>query len=304
MRTAAKMLLSLFCLAALPSLTWSNEESLSIDLLGGAAGSRSQLSDTGTTGFSVFGDWRPDRAIAFGVAVGYLHLNGWGLKTSWVDVGGRLYPLKPFSFGETYLQGSMGFNPLYKKDTAWNGKIHGNVGVGLNCPLSGNRSLDMGLGYDVFNPGTGPLNSISLKVGICWTFGKLKSAMETESTEAVSTPKQSPLDAPASTTQSKATPAVQTIVKADASSPSVQTYTWVDGDNLRSISKALYGERDLYPILVDANTDKYRRPSYLVPGAVLTIPVKITAKEKVEARMKSRQDGYKLWGKWGETKKK
>lgn len=298
--------LLLFCLwlAAIPSQTWSSETSLSLDVLGSGAGSNAYSTNTGAYGFSFFGDWRPDPAISFGVGAGYMRLGGWDLSTSWVDIGGRLYPLQPFPFGEMYLQGSMGSNPLYNKDNAWKGHYHGNVALGLRCPLSGNRSLDLGVGYDIFSPELSPLNSVGLKAGLCWTFGKKQESGPNEG-DAKDDPKKTIVRPVSSVPLAKATATATTdpVASPTATDPNVQLHTWVAGDNLRVLAKATYGERDLYPIIVDANTDHYRRPSYLVPGVVLKIPLKITAHEKSEARVRSRQDGYKLWGRWGEAKK-
>jgi hypothetical protein len=298
--------LLLFCLllAVVPSKTWSSETSLSLDVLGSAAGSNAYSADTGAYGFSLFGDWRPDPAISFGIGAGYMRLGGWDLSTSWVDLGGRLYPLKPFSFGEMYLQGSMGANPLHSKDKAWKGRYHGNVALGLRCPLSGNRSLDLGVGYDLFSPELTPLNSIGLKAGLCWTFGKGQESGSNEG-YAKADPKKTDAQSisPAPVAQVTTTVTADPVASPTVTDPNVQLHTWVAGDNLRALAKATYGERDLYPIIVDANTDHYRRPSYLVPGVVLKIPLKVTAHEKSEARVRSHQDGYKLWGRWGEAKK-
>lgn len=176
----ALLLLSL-CFVAGPSEGWSKECSLSLDLMGASASTKALPTKTGSLGFSLFGDWRPDRLISFGVGAGYLNLGNWDLSAAWVDLGGRLYPLKPFSFGETYLQASAGWNPLVNSEKGWRGNYHAAFGVGLRCGLRGNRSLDVGIVSDVFSPQAKPLQTIGLKAGLCWTFGKEKNGSRQKS---------------------------------------------------------------------------------------------------------------------------
>ena len=51
-----------------------------------------------------------------------------------------------------------------------------------------------------------------------------------------------------------------------------ETYTWKRGDTLPSVAQALYGDDNLYPLLVDANEAKLVHPANLVPGVVLVVP--------------------------------
>ncbi len=50
------------------------------------------------------------------------------------------------------------------------------------------------------------------------------------------------------------------------------TYTWKRGDTLPSVSEKIYGDENLYPLLVDANEARLVHPVNLVPGVVLAVP--------------------------------
>jgi LysM repeat protein len=49
-------------------------------------------------------------------------------------------------------------------------------------------------------------------------------------------------------------------------------YTWKKGDTLPSVARELYGDEDLYPLLVDANQKRLSHPVNLVPGVVIKVP--------------------------------
>ncbi len=50
------------------------------------------------------------------------------------------------------------------------------------------------------------------------------------------------------------------------------TYNWKKGDTLQKVAKKLYGNEDLYPLLVDANQKHLILPANLVPGTRIKVP--------------------------------
>jgi hypothetical protein len=125
-------------------------------------------------GFSLLGEYRPVTVVSFAVGVGFTNYFGGGdMQTSWIDMGGRIYPMGTQEKGEAYLQGGMGMAPLMKTlDRHWQGRFHGTVGTGYRRFLGGNKALDMGVQYDLFSPEDCPLNSVGFKVGFSMSFGK------------------------------------------------------------------------------------------------------------------------------------
>jgi hypothetical protein len=295
-----------FFTALLPNQIRASQGSLTMDVMGASAASNSVSDHSSAFGFSLFGDWRPVRVISFGAELGYMHLGTWDKTAGYIDLAGRIYPLKPFSFGEAYLQGGLGSNPFHTKDDDWKGQYHGNISAGLRYDLKGNRVLDFGIVTDIFSPQVAPLHTIGVKVGFGWTFGRVQMSSSDQKGTEVSKLKVDSAETPDAT----ATPAIQptaTLVSTPTAkgTPVVgipATYIWVEGDNLRVLAKKFYGESYLYTLIVDANADKIRRPTQLVAGVVLTIPQTVTSADKADARVKNRQDGYRLWGKWGAKK--
>ena len=50
------------------------------------------------------------------------------------------------------------------------------------------------------------------------------------------------------------------------------TYTVKKGDCLRDIAQKVYSNCAKYGIIIDANRDALKRPHFIYPGQVLTIP--------------------------------
>lgn len=303
MRFFRAVLLVSLVLCLCPLRGFSKETSIGFDVLGATASS-ADYDATGSFGLSAFADWRPERVIAFGVGGGFLRLNSWDLTAAWVDLGGRIYPLKPFSFGEAYLQGEAGVNPLKNRMNGWRGGYHAGLGAGVRLNLKGSHGLDLGLVYDWFSPEAQPLRCLGVKAGFVWTFGRAQEAASAAAPRLVRYASAGSSDQGDELLGAVAEPtAVPTPTVVPTATPSAglpSEHVWVEGDNLRVLSKSLYGEKDLYPILVDANAPPLRRPTQLLPGVTLKIPPMPSASEKAAARVKSHQDGYKLWGKWGQ----
>lgn len=77
--------------------------------------------------------------------------------------------------------------------------------------------------------------------------------------------------------------------------PSARTYYWRKGDDLLTVAAALYGDEDLYPLLVDANEDKLILPDNLVPGRELAVPPLPSEDRVDEILLKSHDDPHYLW---------
>ena len=80
-----------------------------------------------------------------------------------------------------------------------------------------------------------------------------------------------------------------------AHNPSVRTYRWRKGDDLLTVAAQVYGDEDLYPLLVDANEDRIILPDNLVPGKTLKVPALPAEDQMEDLRLKSHDDPHYLW---------
>jgi nucleoid-associated protein YgaU len=81
-----------------------------------------------------------------------------------------------------------------------------------------------------------------------------------------------------------------------ASNPNVDTYRWQKGDDLPSVAQKLYGDEDMYPLLVDANKKRLILPDNLTPGKVLKVPALPPQDKLDEVRIKGWNDSeYIHW---------
>jgi hypothetical protein len=74
-------------------------------------------------------------------------------------------------------------------------------------------------------------------------------------------------------------------------------YVWQEGDDMRSVAGKLYGDEDLYPILVDANQNRLIHPVNLVPGVRLVIPPPPADEWLEDFHEKAHQKDYDIWWK-------
>jgi nucleoid-associated protein YgaU len=77
--------------------------------------------------------------------------------------------------------------------------------------------------------------------------------------------------------------------------PSIRSYRWRKGDNLPEVAERLYGDDNLYPLLVDANEKSIIHPSNLVAGKVLRVPPLPADDELGDIRLKASNDGHYIW---------
>lgn len=80
-----------------------------------------------------------------------------------------------------------------------------------------------------------------------------------------------------------------------AYAPAVTSYRWRYGDDLPSVAEKLYGDGDLYPLLVDANEERLIHPANLVPGKVLKVPALPSADALSQIRFKADGDSHYIW---------
>lgn len=74
------------------------------------------------------------------------------------------------------------------------------------------------------------------------------------------------------------------------------SYTWKYRDDFESVAEQLYGDSDLYPLLVDANEENLILPDNVVRGTRLRVPRPPNNDEKLNAiRAKADQSPYTMW---------
>lgn len=73
-------------------------------------------------------------------------------------------------------------------------------------------------------------------------------------------------------------------------------YTWKYRDDFASVAEKLYGDPDLYPLLVDANETELILPDNVVRGTRLRVPKPPDTDEKLDAvRQKAERSPYTSW---------
>jgi hypothetical protein len=112
--------------------------------------------------------------LSLGIGTGIFGMSsgpGTSYKACSLDLGGRLFPLR-MKWGEAYLMGGMGYNPLYKvMENHWAGRFHASAGAGMRKYLGPGWAMDMGADYHFFTPVAHPVQSFGLKAGITLFIG-------------------------------------------------------------------------------------------------------------------------------------
>jgi len=80
-----------------------------------------------------------------------------------------------------------------------------------------------------------------------------------------------------------------------AHSPRVNFYTWRKGDTLPAVAEKLYGDGDLYPLLVDANKKSLIHPANLVHGKTLRVPPLPSLDQLEDIRYKGYNESEYIW---------
>ena len=178
----------------LPGLTWAKtgQLSLTVDILGALPNLNLPSGANRGLGFSGTADYRLTDAFAFGLTGGMVEFlaptGSEDMKTTWLDLMGRLYPLPKSPLGEPYLQLGFGFSPYIGGifEDYWSRYAATNLGaptgsgtvylatqgaIGFLLSLGEDVSLDAGIQYDLFWPPTNPLlQTYSLRLGLVRSF--------------------------------------------------------------------------------------------------------------------------------------
>ena len=235
-------------LACAPAQAVVPQFSLSLDLDG-----RGVISPVGDAfqcgvGGSVFFDIRPFKFVSAGFGFDYIYFPGasaWELTT--FNMGGRIFPMVVTDNSEFYLQGGIGLNLLTRTlKGSLPGHFHGTAGFGYRLFLQPSLAVDLGAQYDFYSPILRPLQSVGAKLGLAWIFGTTRWPV----------------------------PEVSTYGRLPEGGlwKNQRQYVWQAGDTLRGVSTKLYGEDDLYSLLVIANRDTVLEPRNLTGGVTLRVP--------------------------------
>jgi hypothetical protein len=242
-------------------------------------------------------DW-----AAIGIGFGVFSYSGEvrSMKLDSVDIAGRLLPFKEKAGSSVrpYLVGGMGVRPIWKNlDETWPGNFHGFAGMGFKFDFDkqpGGSGLDIQAIYEYYTPVKSNMNTIGLRVGYSFTFGKAKETSESKprvdaAVAAVVTPV-----------------AVRTTAPVTSYALQTSSYTVVEGDTYWKIAcrSSVYGDCEMYPLLVLANKDTVRKPEDLKPGVVIQVQRNITDKTKAAARSSAWRDDYTKWRGTNVTKSK
>lgn len=77
--------------------------------------------------------------------------------------------------------------------------------------------------------------------------------------------------------------------------PGITTYRWKETDSLPALAQKLYGDEDMYPLIVDANEARLILPDNLVAGKMIKIP-RLPSEDKQDSiRDKALNDPHYLW---------
>ncbi len=214
-------------------------------------------------GAQVFADFRPVKEIALGVGTEYLiGLNTSGFSFGSFDLACKIFPFPEREFGEFYLEGGAGLNfpPYYSQtQTAIPGHFHGIGGVGFLLGVDTNTAVDLGVQYDFYSPDETSSNAVRVKVGLCFGLGSDVTRILVKSRYLRKEPKPIPL------------------WKIHPNS------NWDPNDSLYDLSAKMYGDEDLFPLIVDANPQLWNSAFPFRKGLKVVIPPLPTDKGLLEA---------------------
>jgi hypothetical protein len=203
-------------------------------------------------GGQFFADYRPFQEVSFGLGADYISYSGLSLTVQTFELGGRIYPAGYSNTGEFFLQGGLGLNlnPFYYvPSNGYMGHYYGNAGLGYRFAINNGLSFDLGAQYDYYSPYAFNSNGVRLKAGLTFGFGPAPS-------RTLMMANASPSSGPSYTPTWKLEPRI----------------TWNANDTLGALAEKMYGDADLYPLIVDANTNLFREGNAFKPGATWVIP--------------------------------
>lgn len=75
----------------------------------------------------------------------------------------------------------------------------------------------------------------------------------------------------------------------------VHSYFWRSGDRLPAVAQKLYGDADMYPLIVDGNDDGHTDPSDIVSGKLIKIPSLPADGRLDDIRLKARKNPHYIF---------
>ena len=175
------------------SIAQTGRLSLTVDVVGALPSLNLPSGANQGLGFAGTADYRLSDDFALGLTGGMVEFiaptGNQDLKTTWLDLMGRLYPLAPSPGAEPYLQLGFGFSPYiggifedyWSHYAAQNlnastpsGSIYLNAQgiLGFQFYLFGDMTLDAGFQYDIFwPPANAFLQTLSVRAGLVRSFG-------------------------------------------------------------------------------------------------------------------------------------
>jgi hypothetical protein len=268
------------------------------------------LAPSSFSGDAVYGgrlalEWLPDQYYAFDLGYNYLGVGKTPNSGSDNDITFGLR-LLPFTWDITtlFLMGGIGYNAT-PNDT--DGHYVGYVGPGLRVVVAPRICIDGGVQYDVNSPHPDFRQSLLVSVGIAVPLDAVfpnaptfpaREAEATPAPTAVATPAPTAAPTAAAKEEEEAVPQAEnepriTRHKAPAkeSAPEgkdLASYKVREGEYLWSIAAKpqVFGDSELWPLLLDYNRDFIHDQDFIQPGMVLKFRKHYTEEEKFKARMK------------------
>jgi len=233
-------------------------------------------------------EWLPSPQLSIGLGT---DLNCyWGVATgtaepsfsSSIDLRGRFLPWGISQDKSPFLIVGAGFNPKIGQN-AWPGSFHALAGVGTWISLSPKLALDLAATYDLYTAPSSSLQTVNLRAGLSFFSVELPAAK----TQAAPSPQP---------TQELAAPTPAPTPAKKKKARKVQANSFWD----LAARPDVYGDPELYPLLVDANFEKLTTPGTigsipLVKGAKLTVPRALTEENTRVARQNAWKPTYTRW---------
>ncbi|HVM32219.1 MAG TPA: LysM peptidoglycan-binding domain-containing protein [bacterium] len=195
----------------------------------------------------------------------YFGLTATGEGASTLDAVARLMPFSgTFS---PYLLGSYGINPFgTAHPRLWPNQKHFSAGLGFRYFVLPQWALDFGGTYEFFDPTTAPLQAVNLHAGVAFFV-------------------QSPFK--------NSDKMIWAGGGVTVMQPVTITETDQEVQSIQDIAQNEYGDRSLYPAIIDANFKDKSKPLILPPGMQLIIPQHLTDQMVADAHLKAKTPEYK-----------
>ena len=230
------------------------------------------LTTFGTYGLggTLLAEFEPIDIFSIGVDLSvndYLGLGGAGKVVTSTDLVARFMPFANNTVSP-YLLASYGVNPLGTKYAgAWPSTVHISLGAGFRYFVLPQWALDFGGAYNYYDPTDIPLNTIELHAGLAFFVNSPFKNSDKMVWAGGGVTVMQPV----------------TITETDQEAQSVQ-----------DIAQNEYGDRSLYPLIVDANFKDKTKPLILPPGIQLIIPQHPSDEMVADAHLKAKTPVYQI----------